>query len=148
MPEYLWSRMLFNILGFLICPNKNKYGWINLEHARIYLKYNVKDTLNIASLRERERGTFRTASNVQGGAFVKNFNMALWIHLGVWICAVIRIGQGSQYARDTQGSGYAWVCSWLMLGYVWICLKQNLKQLHKLSSIYRYKGAFRILPNM
>ena len=54
MPEYLWSRILFNILGFLICPNKNKYGWINLEHARIYLKYNVKDTLNIASLRERE----------------------------------------------------------------------------------------------
>ena len=32
--------------------------------------------------------------------------------------------------------------------YGWICLKQNLKQLYKLSSFYRYIGAFRILPNI
>ena len=39
MPEYLWSRM------FLICLEKNKYGWKNLEPGKISLKYNVKDTV-------------------------------------------------------------------------------------------------------
>ena len=57
------------------------------------------------------------------------FNMVLWIYLGVRMCFVIVICQGSEYA---------WVCSWTMLEYVWIYLKQNLKQLYKLSSIYRY----------
>ena len=79
---------------------------------------------------------------------MKMFNMILWIYLGVCICFVIRIYQGFEYASDTQGSEYAWVCSWIMLEYVWICLKQNLKQLHKITSIYRYIGAFRILPHI
>ena len=74
MLEYLWRGMLFNILGILICLNKKKYGWINLEHAKICLKYNVKDTVQYSIL--RERGAFRTVSN--DGAFVKMFNAILW----------------------------------------------------------------------
>ena len=85
----------------------------------------LKALQSIISL--RERGAFRTVSNVQDEAFVKMFNMVLWIHLGVWICFVIRICQGSEYARDTEGTKYAWVYSWIILEYVWICLKQNLK---------------------
>ena len=63
----------------------------------------------------------KIASNVQDGAFVKMFNMVLWIYIGVGIC------QGSEFGSDTQGSEYAWVCSSIMLEYVWICPKQNLK---------------------
>ena len=32
----------------------------------------------------------------------------LWIYLGVWICFVIGIFQGSEYASDTQLSEYAY----------------------------------------
>ena len=118
MPEYLWSRTFFDVLGFLICLNKNKYGWINLEHARICLQYNVKDTVKYSIFKiDRERGTFRTVSNVQDGASVKMFNIVLWIYLEVWICFVIRIYQGSEYARDTQGFEYMSLCSWIMLEY-------------------------------
>ena len=46
----------------------------------------------------------KTVLNVQDGAFVKMFNMVLLIYLGVCICFVIRICQGSRYASDTQGS--------------------------------------------
>ena len=59
--------------------------------------------------------TSRTVSNVQDWAFVKMFNMVLWIYLGVCMCFVIKICQGSKYASDTQGSEYAWLCSWIML---------------------------------
>ena len=61
------------------------------------MKYN--DTLEV---RER-RDTLRTVSNVQDEAFVKMFNTVLWIYLGVCICFVIGIQQGSEYAWDTQG---------------------------------------------
>ena len=67
----------------------------------------LKALLSMASL--RERGAFRTVSDVQDGAFEKMFNMVLWIYLWVWICFVIRICQGSEYARDTEGTKYAWV---------------------------------------
>ena len=53
--------------------------------------------------------------------------MILWIYDGVWICFLIEVCQGSEYTRDTQGSEYVWVCSWIMLEYDWIYLKQNLK---------------------
>ena len=76
------------------------------------------------SIFKREVHACRTVWNVQDGPFVKMFNMVLWIHLRVWICFVIRICQDSEYA---QGSEYAWVCSWAMLEYIWICLKLNLK---------------------
>ena len=49
--------------------------------------------------------------NARDGAFVKMFNMVLWIYFGVWIC------QGSEFDWDTQGSEYAWVYSWIMLEY-------------------------------
>ena len=39
--------MLLNMLGFLICLNKDKYSWISLEHARICMKYNVEDTAKL-----------------------------------------------------------------------------------------------------
>ena len=68
------------------------------------------------------------------------FSLALWIYRRVWICFVIRICQGFEYAKDTDGSEYAWVCTWIMLKYAWICLKQNLKSLYKLRSIYRDRG--------
>ena len=68
------------------------------------------------------------------------FSIALWIYRRVWICFVIRICQGFEYAKDTDGSEYAWVCTWIMLKYAWICLKQNLKSLYKLRSIYRDSG--------
>ena len=32
------------MLGFLICLNKNKYGWISLEYARICLKWGTVKT--------------------------------------------------------------------------------------------------------
>ena len=47
MGEYEKSRMIINRLGFLICLNKNKYGLITLEHASIYLKFNVKGTVKL-----------------------------------------------------------------------------------------------------
>ena len=31
---------------------------------------------------------------------------------------MIGIFQGSEYARHTQGSEYAWVCSWIMLDWI------------------------------
>ena len=51
-----------------------------------------------------------------------------------WIC------QCSEHATDTEGSEYVWMCSWIILKFVWICLKQNLKLLYKLRNIYRYTG--------
>ena len=130
MPEYGWSRIFLNILGFLIWFKKEKHGWISLAHASIYLKYNVKDTYKkTIEVRKhlQDRSAFRAISNVQDGAFVIMFNMVLWTYLGVCICFSIRICQGSEYARYTQDSEYAWVCSWIMLEYVSICLKQNVK---------------------
>ena len=50
------------------------------------------------------------------------------------IVLIFRIGM------DTDGPEYAWVCTWIMLKYAWICLKQNLKSLYKLRSIYRDSG--------
>ena len=47
MLEYCGSRMLLNMLGFLICLNKDKCSWISLEHARICMKYNVEDTAKL-----------------------------------------------------------------------------------------------------
>ena len=94
----------------------------------------LKTPESIASLRER---------NIHG-AFVKVFNMVLWIYLGVWVCFVIRICHGSEFAKNAQDSEYAWVSSSIMLEYAWICLEMKLEQLHMLSSIYRYIGAFRI----
>ena len=38
------------------------------------MKYNVKDTVKYSIFK---RGTFRTVSNVQDGAFLKMFNMVL-----------------------------------------------------------------------
>ena len=78
--------------------------------------------------------------------------MVLWIYLGGWICFVIGICQGSEYAGDTQGSE----CVSMLLNIILICLnmpgtimlKQNLKYLYMLSSIYRDEGVFRILPNI
>ena len=32
------------------------------------------------------------------------FNMVLWIYLRVWICFVIEICKGFEYAKDTEGS--------------------------------------------
>ena len=68
------------------------------------------------------------------------FSIVLWRYHKVWICFVTRICQGFEYAKDTDGSEYAWVCTWIMLKYAWICLKQNLKSLYKLRSIYRDSG--------
>ena len=53
-----------------------------------------------------------------------------------------------EYVRDTQGSEYTLVCSWIMFEFVWICLKHNLKYLCKPSSTYRYLGVFRILSKI
>ena len=101
MPEYGWSRMFVNMLGFLLCLNKNKYGWISLKYARICLKCKVKDTikllLKLDSIYKRERDTCRTVSNAQNGAFVKMLHMVLWIYFelcdrnmpGFWICQVL-----------------------------------------------------------
>ena len=135
MPEYLWSRMFFNILGFLIYLNKNKYGWINLENARICLKYNVKNTVKYSIFKRKAYSELYQTTKME--LLWKMFNMVLWIYLGVWMCFGIRICQGSGYARDTQGSEYVWeyvrICSEyvnipnIMLEDVWICLKQNLK---------------------
>ena len=72
-------------------------------------------------------GAFRTESNVQDWAFMKMFDMVLWIYCTVWISFVIEICQGFEYAKDTEGSEYVWVCSGIMLEYVRTCLKQNLK---------------------
>ena len=123
MPEYLWSRMFFNILGFLICLNKNKYGWINLENARICLKYNVKDTVKYSIF--KRKSAFRTVSNNEDGAFVKMFSMVLSIYPEAWIrikISLTRIYQGSKYARDTESTECAWVYSWMfsnMSEYAW-----------------------------
>ena len=73
--------MFLNVLDFLICLSKNEYGWINLEHARICLKYNVKDAVK-SSIFKREVHS----ELYQDGGFVKMFNMVLWIYVGVWIC--------------------------------------------------------------
>ena len=64
MPEYLWSRMFLNILGFLICLNKNKDGWINLEHARICLKYNVKDTVKYSIFKREAHSELYQTSKI------------------------------------------------------------------------------------
>ena len=32
----------------------------------------------------------------------------------------VKMCQGSEYVRNTQGSEYAWACSWIMLEYVWM----------------------------
>ena len=59
-----------------------------------------------------------------------------------------QICQGSEYARDREGSEYMWVCSWTMLKYAWMRLKQNLKSLYKLHNNYRYIWLFRMLPSI
>ena len=41
----------------------------------------------------------------------------------LWICLVIEICQGFEYAKDAEVSEYAGVFSWIMLEYVWKCLK-------------------------
>ena len=43
------------------------------------------------------------------------FNMVLWIYRRVWICFLIAICQGFEYAKDTEGFGYAWVSSCVSL---------------------------------
>ena len=48
---------------------------------------------------------------------MKMFNMVLWIYLEVWIWLVIGMCQGPEFVTDTQGSEYAWVCSWIMLDF-------------------------------
>ena len=60
----------------------------------------------------------------------------------------IKICQGSEYARDREGSEYMWVRSWAMLKYAWIRLKQNLKSLYKLHNNCKYIGLFRMLPSI
>ena len=45
------------------------------------------------------------------------FSMVLWIYLGFWICFVIGIYKGSEYARDIQSSEYTSVCAWITLEY-------------------------------
>ena len=72
-------------------------------------------------------GAFRTESNVQDGAFLKMFIWHYEYTVCVWICFVTEICQGFEYAKDTEGSEYAWVCSGIMLQYVRPCLKQSLK---------------------
>ena len=39
------------------------------------------------------------------------FNMVLWIYH--------RVCMFFEYVKDTEGSEYAWACSWIMLEYVW-----------------------------
>ena len=119
MPEYGWSRMFLNMLGFLICLNKNKYGWISLKYARICLKCKVKDTikllLKLDSIYKRERDTCRTVSNVQDGTFVKRLHMVLWIYFelcdrnmpGFWMC---------------QGYTRFWICRSMFLNNARLCL--------------------------
>ena len=116
MPEYGWSRIFLNILGFLIWFKKEKHGWISLAHASICLKYNVKDTYKkTIEVRKhlQDRSAFRAISNVQDGAFVIMFNMVLWTYLGVCICFSIRICQ--VYARF-------WICVSMLLNNARICL--------------------------
>ena len=48
---------------------------------------------------------------------------------------VIRRFLVSEYVRDTQSSEYARVCSWIMLEYVYICLKpRKFKKEPKISA--------------
>ena len=51
----------------------------------------------------------RTVTNGQEGGFVKMLSMVLWINLGVWICFLIEICQGSGFVSDTQVSKL-WIC--------------------------------------
>ena len=129
MPEYGWSRMFLNMPGFLLCLNKTKYEWA-MPVNRIYLKYNVKnkDSLKLLYMLDSiyKRETHSELYQTSKMEFLWKCSI-FWIYHGVWICFVIRICQGSECARDTQGSEYAWVCSWIMLEYIWIGLKQNVK---------------------
>ena len=59
-----------------------------------------------------------------------------------------QIFQGSEYARYREGSEHIWICSWIMLRYAWICLKQNLKSIYKLHTNCRCIGVFRILSSL
>ena len=72
------------------------------------------------------------------------FSIELCVYLRVWICFVIRICQGFEWAKDRDGSEYVWVCTWIMREYAWTYLKQNLKSLYKLRIIYRDIGG---IPN-
>ena len=129
MPEYGWSRMFLNMPEFLLCLNKTKYEWI-MPVYRICLKYNVKNKYSLKLLYMLDsiykRETHSELHQTSKMEFLWKCSI-FWIYHGVWICFVIRICQGSECARDTQGSEYAWVCSWIMLEYIWIDLKQNVK---------------------
>ena len=52
---------------------------------------------------------------MQDWAFLKMFNMVLWIYRRAWKCLVIEIWQGFEYVMDTENSECARVCSWIML---------------------------------
>ena len=78
LPEHGGGRMFLNMLGFLICLNKNKHDWISLEYASICPNYNVNDTVKLlqiwaASIRERrsqnciKRPGWRFGENVYYG---------------------------------------------------------------------------------
>ena len=49
---------------------------------------------------------------------------------------------------DKEGPEYMWICSWIMLKYSLICLKQSLTLLYKLHNNYRYTAVFKMLPNI
>ena len=131
-----WSWFKLNNLGLALGENLKFYTSVakglKLKVRKFwglipkFVEVSGESWIGLASIKKRW-DTSRTLLNVQDGVFVKMFNMVLWRYLGVCICFVIRICQGSEYASDTQGSEYAWVCCWRMLEYVWICLKQNLK---------------------
>ena len=128
--KYCRSRMILNRLGFRIYLNQNKYDWISLKHARICLKFNVKNTVKLLQKLDRIYEKQMHSELYQTSRMEllrKIFNMVLSIYPEVWIYFLIGIYQGTEYARDTKSSKYVWVCSWIMFKYVWICLKQNLQ---------------------
>ena len=59
---------------------------------------------------------------------------------------MLQIILNSGLKEEPNVDKYTSIC--LTCEYGWIYLKQNLKQLYKLSSFDRYIGAFRILPNI
>ena len=155
MPEHGWSRTFLNKPGLLLCLNRTIYGWLSLEYAWVCLKYNAKKSYYRSMTpcykldsNLQNRGVFRTASNVQGWTLVKTFNMVLWIYRTVWICFVVGTCQGFEYANNTESF---WIFVNMLLNNAWICLDmpeaepRTEAELCKLSSTYRYIGAFRIL---
>ena len=128
--------------------------WVWPEYPWVWLKQNVPKYARILDMIRNirwhvfKRSACKVVRNDQDIAFVKLFNVVLWIYLGAYICFV-RSFSGfwicQEYTRILIYVSMLLINAWRCLG---VCQEQNLNLLYNLRNIYRYLRVFKILPNI